>query len=200
MKIIVKKDTKYVAFYFTDQDEVALLEDRMVGARTVLGINSADYEIIDGVEPVEFFIHHCLGYDGEWFVYDQDLYDEECRCKLNGCRDAIKAKIYERQTKSANGGFVHGDKPMDSDAESVAIITRAIDILSRSKETTINVNLRTVCFKAKAATLVAVKNAMDDHHQSCQEQGYKLTMEADSAATQAEINNIDIYEGWPLRG
>lgn len=197
MKIIVKKDTKHVAFYFGDGDKVQVLKDRIIGKRTALEFGSSDYELIEGVDHVDFFIPNCMGYNNGWFIHDQELYDQAHDSKLNKYRDIKKAEIYARQIKVSYAGLSYNEKEIDSDMETVFTIMRAIDNLNLSKESAIKINLRSISLEVNAAELLAIKNAINDRHQTCQERGYDLATEVDAALTKDDIDSIDFYCGWP---
>lgn len=79
MKIIRNKATHVVMFLLDDSEDFTLSDSSFQSdSITAIGINSQDYEVIDGEAPSSplYWIEGCLSFsDGVWSIANQENYD-----------------------------------------------------------------------------------------------------------------------------
>ncbi len=199
MKIIIEKETNTVLYYLNDNDHIVLLKNKMIGDVKAFDVGSDTHLLIENVEPVDIFVPSCMTYEnGKWKVCNDGHFSDQSDKGLEICKNKKNREIIELQERMSDSGIIFEDAMLSSSQETIDIINNALDRLTRIKEKTIKINCSGRSLEVNAIKAISIKEAIIDHRLACHEAGYNLATSTDGALTVKAIDDLNIYNGWPV--
>ncbi len=208
MKIVRNKTTYQVYYLFKNHEKVRLDQYGMWGDVRALDMKEGTHEIVEGVSNPDIWVGAALGYNTEWFIYDQGLYDsqidvvvqEEIEAKCSGVMNIRLQKTYSDITVLFPDGY--GDIQFRNDfdrsnfgdiasgAQAMAAVDPAIMMYYRTAD---NVTHPISCglFVQMAVSILVEKQKIVSASWA-----HKDTLRA--MTTLEQVRSYNINEGWPV--
>lgn len=163
-------------------DPVVLAERPSVTEHQTLTHDADNPALIDGVWTIV------------WVVEDK-VQDAEY---IENHRRDISSRISEKRWKAENGGMTVGDTPIDTDLDSVNLITATMVGMGRDPTAVVDWQDKDKNWnKVNKASIEGMHDAVFAHRQSARTNEFNLDAEVVAATTIAELDAIDIESGWP---
>lgn len=189
MILVKRKSDGWVQYVGNDGDTVVLTDKYLKFNHTKAhDINATTHEI-EVVPDVPAFVESGSSnrVDGVWSVRNLDT-----------AKTALKAQLAALRYEKESAGTTAYSQKIDTSRESQSLI---IGIALRAQ----GAGAKTIKFKTKAGRIInatppqitGIFNAVHDHVQACRTREADLTEAIDNASTPAELEAINITEGWP---
>lgn len=202
MQAIIHNGTNLVVFLRPDSDTLILDETGLRGAIRALDVTAGSHRL-ETVPDNPDFIGGVHGYDGAWFILDQERLDDVLGEQLTAAKATAIAAINAQRDALETAGFPHAGHRFQSDERSVARLSNSAQAAMAALLAGQNpafpdwMTEDNQAFAVDAQGMVALQAALTLHAGALHQHGRWLKDQVTAAVSAAELAAIDIMAGWP---